>query len=187
MPSRRTAALGLRAALTLSCAVLVHGALHAAGDRSFVLDSPAHVAMFAAALALLSLAALPLRLFGPSRERRRRLALLRAALPRNPRVEAATAVVTQAALAPALLAADGAVLAPDRLVLAVACGLVALAFSALVFAGSTCPAVALLVALFTARERDDAPLAPARRPPLPVRLCADFHLFVPNRPPPIAA
>jgi hypothetical protein len=143
--------------------------------------------MLLGALALLAAAALPLGLAAPRAERRRRLALVRAALPRNPVSEAAAAVLTQAALAPLLLAADGAVIAPDRLVLAILCGLVAFAVAALVFAGSTRRVVALLVTLLATRERGSAPLASARRLPVVVRLCSDYDLFVPNRPPPIAA
>ena len=64
----RPAAFGLWAALTFSCAVVVHGVIHAVGTRAFVWDSPAHVAMLAVALGLLAVVAAPLGLVGRARE-----------------------------------------------------------------------------------------------------------------------
>ncbi|HYZ15044.1 MAG TPA: hypothetical protein VE591_01535, partial [Candidatus Acidoferrum sp.] len=80
MPPRRLVALGLRGALASCCAVLVHGVVHGLGSRSFLWDSPAHVAMMLAAAGFLTAIAVPLGLAGPARERRRRLALVRATL-----------------------------------------------------------------------------------------------------------
>jgi hypothetical protein len=112
---------------------------------------------------------------------------VRAALPRRPLVEAGFALGTQGALAAVLLIAEGAALEPQRLAVALGCGLVALAISALVFAGSTRRVVALLADLSAARERDAAPPVTPRRAASVLRISADFRLFVPNRPPPLAA
>jgi hypothetical protein len=187
MTPRRRAAFGLWAALTFSCAVLVHGALHAAGERSFSFDSPQHVVMSLAALGLLLAVAVPLGLVGAPRERRRRLALVRASLgPLTPRV-VALGMLAQAALAVLLFAPEGAFLEPDRLVQGLLCGLIALLCSAFLFRATRDRVVALLTALVTA-------LAPAlprttlrRRAPRPARATVPYRLFIPNRPPPLAA
>ncbi len=154
MLARRRAAFALRGALTFSCAVLVHGAVHAVGDRSFVWDSPAHGVMLAVALALLAGVAVPLGLVGPRRERRRRLALVRAAPgPLERAAGSPAAVAGQAVLAAALLAAEGAVARARPAALALASGLVALLCSTL-----------LLAAGGRARRR---PAGRAGRPPRP--------------------
>lgn len=187
MIPRRHAALALRGALTFSCAVLVHGAVHAVGARSFVWDSPAHGIMLACALALLGAVAVPLGLVGPPAERRRRLALTRSALgPLSPGGLAA-GIAGQAAIAAALLGAEGAVLAPDRLLPALASGLIALLCTTLLLAAGGERVVALLAALATASARPAAPPAPRRRPAPGPRSSAPYRLFVPNRPPPLAA
>ncbi|HEY0393839.1 MAG TPA: hypothetical protein VGD01_05035 [Candidatus Elarobacter sp.] len=187
MIPRRRAAFGLWAALTFSAAVLVHDAIHAAGSRSFVWDSPAHVVMLVAALGLLAAVAAPLGLVGPARERRRRLALVRAALgPVRPAV-AAVGLAVQGALAALFFLAEGASLEPERLALALLCGLVALLCSAFLFRATRDRVVALLVAL-VATVAPAPPAATQRRHvPRPQRATAPYHLFVPNRPPPIAA
>jgi hypothetical protein len=188
MPPRQATAVALRAALTFSCAVLLHDVLHAAGDRSFVLDSPAHLGMAAVALAMLAYAGVLLGLFASSVERRRRLALVRAALPRAGPVDTALGLATQGILAIALFGTEQDVrFAPERLVLAIVCGLVGLAISAFVFTGSTRRIVAALAALFATRDRRRAAHASIRHAVLPVRIRADFRLFIPNRPPPLAA
>jgi hypothetical protein len=184
---RRRAAFGLWAALTFSSAVLVHGVVHAAGARAFVWDSPAHALMLAAALGLLAAVAVPLGLIGPARERRRRLALVRAALgPVTPRV-ALFGLAVQAGIAALLFAPEGVGLDPERLVMALLVGLVALLVSAFLFRATRDRVVALLVALL-------ASIAPAppratlrRRAPRPARATVPFRLFVPNRPPPLFA
>ncbi len=187
MTPRRRAAFALRGALAFSCAVLVHGAVHAVGDRGFAWDSPAHAAMLAVALALLAGVAVPLGLVGPRRERRRRLALVRAALgPLTPR-GAVVGALAQVGLAAALLGAEGAVLAPDRLALALASGLVALVCCTLLLAAGGERVVALLVALAATRPRSAAPRPLRRRPAPRLRASEPYRLFVPTRPPPLAA
>lgn len=186
MSPRKRKALALRAALTFSCAVLVHGVIHAAGSSSFVWDSPAHLVMLGVALALLAGIAGPLGLAGPARERRRRLALVRAALPRTRRAEIASMLVTQGALGIALMAAEGTVLDPQRLAVTLVCGITALVLSALLLAGCERRVVALLQALAVTAGRRDRSCVIVRRAPRVVRVAAPFRLFVPNRPPPIA-
>ena len=184
MSPRRRAALGLWAALTFSAAVIVHGVIHAVGARAFVWDTPAHGAMLLAAVGLLAAVAAPLGLIGPARERRRRLALVRTGLgPVTPGL-AAFGLLTQAALAALLLVAENASLEPDRLVLALLCGLAALLCTAFLFRATRDRVVALLVAFAEAV----APAAPratvGRRAPRPVRSTLPYRLFRPNRPPP---
>lgn len=184
MSPRRRAAFGLWAALTFSSAVLVHGVVHFAGARAFVWDSPAHVAMLLAAVGLLAAVAAPLGLVGPARERRRRIALVRAGLgPVTPGL-AAFGLATQAVLAALLLVAENAALDPERLVTALLCGLAALLCSAFLFRATRDRVVALLTAL----ARTLAPAGPRaalrRSAPRPVRATLPYRLFRPNRPPP---
>jgi len=123
---------GLWAALTFSCAVVVHGVIHAAGNHAFVWDSPAHVVMLIAALVMLAGVAFPLGLIGSAGERRRRLALVRAGLgPMRPAL-VVFGLAVQAGLAVALLAAEGAAIEPDRLVVTW-CAVVALLCSGFLF------------------------------------------------------
>ncbi|MEA2688019.1 MAG: hypothetical protein QOD51_626 [Candidatus Eremiobacteraeota bacterium] len=187
MSPRRRAALGLWAALTFSSAVIVHGVVHAVGSRAFVWDSPAHAVMLAAALGLLAAVAAPLGLVGPARERRRRLALVRAGLgPVTPGV-AAFGLLTQALVAALLLLAENAALEPERLGIALLCGLVALVCSAFLFRATRDRVFALLVALAEAV----GPAAPRatfrRRNRRPLRAALPYRLFRPNRPPPAFA
>ncbi|HEY0614994.1 MAG TPA: hypothetical protein VGC96_10155 [Candidatus Elarobacter sp.] len=187
MSPRRRAAFGLWAALTYSAAVLVHGVVHAAGTRTFAWDTPAHIVMLVTALGLLAGVAVSLGAVGPAGERRRRLALVRAALgPVGPAVAVFGAAV-QAALAALLFLAEGASLDPERLAVALLCGLVALLVSAFLFRATRDRVVAVLVALLATV----APAAPRgavrRRAVRPLRATVPYRLFVPNRPPPIAA
>jgi hypothetical protein len=187
MSPRRRAALGLWAALTFSAAVLVHGVVHAVGAQAFVWDSPAHAVMLVAALGLLAGVAAPLGLIGSNRERRRRLALVRAALGPVTPGTAAFGLAVQAALAALLLAAEGASLEPDRLVLALACGLFALLCSAFLFRAARDRVVALLVALAAAVAPATPRAALRRAVPRPAAATVPYRLFVPNRPPPALA
>ena len=187
MSPRRRAAFGLWAALTFSAAVFVHGVVHAAGARSFVWDSPAHAVMLAAALGLLAAVAAPLGLIGPAAERRRRLALIRAALgPVTPAV-AGFGLAVQAALAALLFLAEGASLEPDRLAVALLCGLVALLCSAFLFRATRDRVVAVLVALVATVAPAAQHTALQRRAPRPAAATDPYRLFVPNRPPPAFA
>src|ERR1035437_9420830 len=187
MAPQRRAAVGLWAALTFSSAVLVHGVIHAIGDRAFVWDSPAHAVMFVAALGLLAGVAVPLGLVGPARERRRRLALVRAALRSLGPSVTGVGLVMQGAIAMLLLAAEGASLEPERLALALACGLVALLCSTFIFRATRARVVALLVAL-AAAPGPSIPRAVLRRSlRRPARAPVPYRLFVPNRPPPALA
>lgn len=180
----RTAAFGLWAALTFSCAVLVHGVVHAVGAQGFVWDSPAHMLMLAVALGMLLAVAGPLGLAGSDRERRRRLALVRAQLALSGVRTAAFGLLSQAGIAGMLLAAEGASIEPGRLATALACGLVALLCSALLFRATRDRVVALLAAFAAVLDQATAP-PPVRRLALrPARATVPYRLFVPNRPPP---
>jgi len=183
----RPAAFGLWAALTFSCAVLVHGVIHAVGARAFVWDSPAHVVMLAAALGLLAAVAAALGLAGPARERRRRLALVRAGLGPLTPATAAVGLLTQAGIAFALLAAEGESLDRERLVLALACGLIALLCAAFLFRATRDRVVALLVAIVAAVAPATPRAALRRCTPRPACASVPYRLFVPNRPPPALA
>jgi hypothetical protein len=187
MAPQRRAAVGLWAALTFSSAVLVHGVVHAIGDRSFVWDSPAHAIMLVAALGLLAGVAVPLGLVGPASERRRRLALVRAALGTRGPALAGVGLLTQAGIAALLLTAEGASLEPERLALSLACGLAALLCSGFLFRVTRERVVALLVAL-AAETLVAVPRAVVLRGlRRPVRATVPYRLFVPNRPPPALA
>jgi len=183
----RSAAFGLWAALTFSCAVVVHGVVHAVGAQAFVWDSPAHVVMLAAALGLLAAVAAPLGLVGRARERRRRLALVRARLGPFTPATAAFGALTQAGIAALLLAAEGASLEPGRLAMALACGLVALICSAFLFRAARDRVVAVLAAFAAAADLATPPPAPRRLALRPARATVPYRLFVPNRPPPLPA
>ena len=183
----RTAAFGLWAALTFSCAVVVHGVIHAVGAQAFVWDSSAHLVMLAAALAMLIAVAGPLGLVGPARERRRRIALVRARLGPPTLATAAFGALVQAGIAVLLLAAEGAALEPGRLTMSLACGLVALLCSALLFRATRDRVVALLAAFAAVLDQATAP-PPVRRLALRLaRATVPYRLFVPNRPPPPTA
>ncbi|HEV2741308.1 MAG TPA: hypothetical protein VGU66_22300 [Candidatus Elarobacter sp.] len=183
----RSAAFGLWAALTFSCAVLVHGVIHAVGARAFVWDSPAHAVMLAVALGLLAGVAARLGLTGPARERRRRLALVRAGLGPVTPATAVFGLLIQAGIAVALLAAEGASLDPQRLGLTLICGLAALLFSALLFRATRDRVVALLVALVAVVAPAAERAAVRRCAPRPAEASVPYRLFVPNRPPPAVA
>lgn len=183
MAARHGAALALRAALTFSCAVLVHGAVHAAGSGSFAWDSPAHAAMLACALVLLGGASIPMGLFASPSERRRRLALLRARQCAGPWSTMA-AIATQAALATALLAAEGASLSPDRIVVAMFCGLAALAATTFALRGSSRKIAALLAACFATCDRTRAAFTARATDAGITRILVPYRLFAANRPPP---
>ena len=183
MAPQRRAAVGLWAALTFSSAVLVHGVVHAIGAQAFVWDSPAHAVMLVAALGLLAGVATPLGLVGPAGERRRRLALVRAGLTSLGPSLAGVGLVTQAGIAALLLLAEGASLEPERLVLALACGLVALLASAFVFRVSRDRVVALLVALAAATGPSVPRTVLLRNLRRTARPAVLYRLFVLNRPP----
>jgi hypothetical protein len=187
MAPQRHAAVGLWAALTFSSAVLVHGVIHAIGDRAFVWDSSAHTVMLAVALGMLAAVAVPLGLLEPSRERRRRLALVRAALGAQRPAVVGLGLLTQAGIAGLLLVVEGATLAPDRLAMALICGLVALLCSTFMFRATRDRVVALLAALAAAT----GPIVPRsvlrRSLRSPARATVPYRLFVPNRPPPALA
>jgi len=186
MSARRRAALAMRAALTFSCAVLVHGAVHAAGSGSFVLDSPAHGIMVACALALLAGACVPAGLFAPAAERRRRLALLRSALAPG-RSSTFAAIITQVALAVALLGAEGASLSPHRILAAAVCGVVALVITTLALRASGRRIADFLAAFFAACDRTCAAVALRTTDAGVVRVLVAFRMFPANRPPPVVA
>ena len=183
----RTAAFGLWAALTFSCSVVVHGVIHAVGSQAFVWDSPAHAVMLAVALGLLGAVGAPLGLVGRARERRRRIALVRAQIGPLTAGTAIFGAVVQAGVAGLLLVAEGTSLEPARLALALACGLAALICSAFVFRATRDRVVALLFAFAAAADQQTAPPPPRRVAPRPARATVPYRLFVPNRPPPLTA
>jgi hypothetical protein len=187
MAPRRRAAIGIWIALTFSSAVLVHGVIHAIGARAFVWDSPAHAAMLLAALAMLAAVAGPLGVVGPAGERRRRLALIRAGLgPVGPALTG-FGLATQAAIAAALFGAEGVSLDPERLVMALVCGLIALFCSSFLFRATRDRVVAVLLALAATAETSVSRIASRRRRRRPAHATIPYRLFVPTRPPPAFA
>ena len=95
--------------------------------------------------------------------------------------------LTQAGVAALLLAAEGAAIDPSRLAVAVLCGLAALLCSAFVFRATRDRVFALLAAFAAVLDHATAP-PPLRRLALrPARATVPYRLFVPNRPPPLAA
>jgi len=187
MRPQRQAAFGLWAALTFSCAVVVHGVIHAAGNHAFVWDSPAHVVMLIAALVMLAGVALPLGLIGSAGERRRRLALVRAGLgPVRPAL-VVFGLAVQAGLAVALLAAEGAAIEPDRLVVTLVCGFVALVCSGFVFRATRDRVIELLTRLIESVAPAPARATLRRHAPRRAFATVAYRLFVPSRPPPAFA
>ncbi len=188
MSPRRRAALGLWVALTFSFAVLVHGVIHAVGSGGFVWDSPVHVAMGAIALLLLAGASARLGLRGPARERRRRIALVRADLRPLSRGTLLCGAVTQLAIALLVLLPEGASLDADRTIPAVFAGVLALVLSALLLRATRDRVVTLLLAAVACVAA--APLPRAARCTASARIPRagiSFRLFVPNRAPPLFA
>ena len=182
----RAAAFGLWAALTFSCAVVVHGVVHAVGAQAFVWDSPAHVVMLAVALGMLRAVAAPLGLVGPARERRRRLALVRAQLGPGRLAHRGVRRCSPRPGSPALLlAAEGAVassLAGSRP--RWRAGSPRCSARRCLFRATRDRVVALLAAFAAAADQATAP-PPVRRLALrPARATVPYRLFVPNRPPP---
>lgn len=187
MSPRRRAAFGLWAALTFSSAVLVHGVVHAVGDRGFAWDSPDHLTMLLGALVLLGAAARPLGLVGRRSERRRRIALVRAGLGRVSGRMLLAGALAQGAVGALLFLGEGASFEPDRVFAAILSGLLAVLFSAFVFRATRDRVVALLVALAAAIAPALPRAALARRPRIARRALFLYALFVPNRPPPAFA
>jgi hypothetical protein len=187
MRPQRQAAFGLWAALTFSSAVVVHGVIHAVGDHTFVWDSPAHVVMLVVAVGLLAAVSLPLGLVGPARERRRRLALVRAGLgPMRPAL-VLFGLAVQTGLAFALLAAEGSAIEPDRLVVTLLCGLAALLCSGFLFRTTRDRVIELLARLIERAAPPSPRTILRRRAPRRATATVAYRLFVPNRPPPAFA
>ena len=98
--------------------------------------------------------------------------------------QAGFAALSQAAVAALLLAAEGAALEPERLLVALFCGLVALLCSTLLFRATRERVVALLTALVAAVADTTRPPALRRLVARPAQATVPYRLFVPNRPPP---
>ncbi|MFN2461001.1 MAG: hypothetical protein ABR591_09980 [Candidatus Velthaea sp.] len=191
MQFRRLAPTSLYFGVTLAFAMAAHVLVELFGARDGVvaLVNPVHGALALASLAAFAAASFSLGL-GRSRgsERRRRLALFAAALPRRGHAPqfVAAAVVAQTSIAAGTLAAEGVVLDPSRIVVAAACGLLAVAFGA--WLTRSMPArIIRLAAIFASTVRPALPTrdrdaAGARRASTPRR--RHYALFVPNRPPP---
>jgi hypothetical protein len=130
MTRRVPRAAVLTGALVYAFAVLVHAVVHAIGDEGMVLGSLPHALMLTSALAALAAAGRAAGIGAAPRERRRRVALIRASL-RGSSLQAIVAIVAaEAALAAGLLALEGAELAPERILPAAIAGVVALVVSA---------------------------------------------------------
>jgi hypothetical protein len=187
MPARRRAAFGLWTALTFSSAVVVHGVVHAVGSRAFEWDSPAHVGMLVGAIGLLGTVVVRLGVFGAASDRRRRLALVRSALAPATTSFALVGLLTQILIAVALFVPEGVGLDPERLVSAIACGLIALLCSAFWLRATGERVVSFLVACCALRIAAAPRTALARTVIEPLRATAPYHLFMPTRPPPTFA
>jgi hypothetical protein len=177
-------------ALTLAFAIVAHVLAEALGSRSSLggLLTPVHAALGSAALAALAWAAFALGLHRPAAERRRRLALIAAAVDRRSGFgRAVLDAGLQGAVAFGTLAIEGIRFEPGRLWLALGCALGALFFGALVLrtARRGAPRIAAFFApharIVRVRPLAHGPLCPP--PPLAVRSRL-YALFIPNRPPP---
>jgi hypothetical protein len=187
---RRLGFIAAYPALTLAFAILAHVLAEALGSTTGLrtLLSPVHAGLALAAGLAFGWAAVALGIHRPSAERRRRLALVAAAVDRRPGLgRMASDVALQATVAFGTLALEGISFDPARFGLAVCCALAALAFGSLLLraARAGAPAIAAFLASHDAIVRI-RPLAIYRRAPAPVspersRL---YALFVPNRPPP---
>lgn len=187
---RRLGPAALYFGITLAFAMAAHVLLELFGarDGAFTLVNPVHAALALASVFAFAAASLPLGLGRSAAERRRRLALFAAALPQRGQAPhfLGAAVLAQAAIAAGSLVAEGVVFDPSRVALAVACGVLAVAFGALLTRAMPLRIVRL-VAVFAsaactppaARDRDRGR---AGRAFVPRR--AHYALFVPNRPPP---
>jgi len=187
---RRYGFLAAYPALTLAFAMLAHVLAEALGSRDGLhsLASPVHATLAAVALAAVGCAAIAFGVHRPAAERRRRLALLAAAVDRRPGVlRIGIDLSLQAAVAAGTLAIEGISFDPGRLAPAILGALAALVFGALVLraARAGAPRIAAFFAEHVAVPRirllaTDLLPAPC---PVPVR-SNHYALFVPNRPPP---
>ncbi len=190
MSPRRSGFLAAYSALTLAFAILAHVLAEALGARDGLhsLASPVHATLAAAAFAAVAWAAHAFGFHQPAPERRRRLALLAAAVDRRPGVwRIGSDLALQAAVAGGTLAIEGISFDPARLAPAILGALAALVLGALVLraARTGAPRIAAFFARHVAIVRVRLPagdLFPAPRP-VPVR-SRHYALFIPNRPPP---
>lgn len=177
-------------ALTLAFAILAHVLAEALGSRSGLLGllTPVHASLAAAAVTAFGWSALTLGLNRPAAERRRRLALLAAAVDRRSGFgRLAGDLAIQGSVAFGTLALEGTSFEPSRLWLALGCAFAALGFGALVLhaARRGAPRIAAFFAAHTRVVRV-RPLASGRiaPPPLLPQRRRAYALFIPNRPPP---
>jgi hypothetical protein len=172
--------------LTIPFAILAHLAFDVAdaGLSAAVFLRPAHLVLVALLAVACAAAAYGLGYGQPDAERRRSLALVRAALraDRRPLLGVAVSTVAQAMIALATITLDEALLHPERLVLAVLTAVLA------VVAGSLATRLAkrrvLDLALTPVRRRGRRAAA-IRRRIRAARFAALYALFRPNRAPPL--
>jgi hypothetical protein len=172
--------------LTVPFAILAHLAfdLTDAGPSWSVLLRPAHLALVALMAVATAAAAYGLGYGLPDAERRRRVALVRAALrvDRRPLLGPAVGAVVQAMIVLSTLSLDEAALHPERVALAVVVGVLA------VLAGSFAIRIAerrVLDLALAHAPRVRARLATARRRITLPRTARLSTLFRPNRAPPL--
>jgi len=187
---RRYGFLAAYPALTLAFAILAHVLAEAAGSRDglHTLLSPVHLALGVAVVGSFGWAALAFGLHRPPAERRRRLALLAAAVDGRSGIRRiATDLALQAAVAGGTLAIEGVSFDPARLVPAILGAVAALVFGALVLRAAR--AGAPRIAAFFAAHVRIARLRPLATDWLTVPAAVPararhYALFIPNRPPP---
>jgi len=187
---RRYGFLAAYPALTLAFAILAHVLAEAAGSRDglHTLLSPVHLGLAVAAVVALGWAALAFGLHRPPAERRRRLALLAAAVDgRCGALRIASDLLLQATVAGGTLAIEGISFDPARLAPAILGAVAALVFGALVLraARAGAPRIAAFFAahLRIARLRPLATDWLTMPAAVPAR-ARHYALFIPNRPPP---
>jgi hypothetical protein len=172
--------------LTVPFAILAHLAfdLTDAGLSWAVLLRPAHLGLLALMAVATAAAAYGLGFGLPDAERRRRIALVRAALrvERYPLLGPAAGAVAQAMIVLATLSLDEAALHPERLVLAILVAVLAVLAGA--FAVRRAERAVLAIALARA-PRIRTRLGTARRRVSLVHTARLSTLFRPNRAPPL--
>jgi hypothetical protein len=187
---RRSGALAAYPALTLAFAILAHVSAEALGSTGglHTLASPVHVSLAVAALAAVGWAAIAFGFHRPPAERRRRLALLAAAVDRRPGpLRLGLDVALQAVVAGGTLAIEGVSFDPARIAPALLGAVAALVFGALVLRAARAGAPRI-AAFFAQHAPAIGPRPPAcdwnfAPPALPAR-ARHYALFIPNRPPP---
>lgn len=167
--NHRRRALGLTAAFACAAAVSMHTVLHALLDGAEAL-SATHFAELTLALAILALAVVAAGATSARSERRRRLALIRAALPRSTGA-LLTIALCEAAVTSGLFGAEGAIHSVAGLGVALGCGALGFVLTLVCMRAGHRPEIAILcwfAALIASDSVADAVVSARRLRPQPL-------------------